>query len=119
MTLSDLLLLESKKTNIEEFFALLYGQKIHPSFSVFSVLPIDFSRIDNLNVYQVESGNKFYFLLYFSNQPFLIYEMDVESADVKNVFCINREIYRDSIIHLTNNLYLLDVPFTDRNSRIS
>ena len=119
MTLSDLLLLESKKTNIEEFFALLYGQKIHSSFLIYSVMPIDFSRIDHLSVYQVESDNKFYFLLYFNNQAFLIYEMDVMSADVKNVFCINREIYRDSIIHLTNNLYLLDVPFTDRNSRIT
>ena len=115
MTLSDLLLLESKKTNIEEFFALLYGQKIHTSFSVFSVLPIDFSRIDQLSVYQVESDNKFYFLLYFNNQAFLIYEMDVMSADVKNVFCINREIYRDSIIYISSNLKLLSVPFTDRN----
>lgn len=115
MTLKDLFQLDSKKTNIEEFFALLYGQKIHSSFLIYSVMPIDFSRIDNLNVYQVESGNKFYFLLYFSNQPFLIYEMDVESADVKNVFCINREIYRDSIIYISSNLKLLSVPFTDRN----
>ena len=62
MTIKDLLLLEAKKSNIEEFFSLLYGQKIHSSFLVYSVLPIDFSRIDHLSVYQVESDNKFYFL---------------------------------------------------------
>ena len=119
MIIKDLLLLDAKKTNIEEFVSLLYGQKIHPSFLIYSVLPIDFSRADRLNVWQVESGDNFYFLLYYFNQAFLIYEMDVESSDVKNVFCINREIYRDSIIYISNNLKLLNVPFTDRNSRIS
>ena len=119
MTIKELFLLQWKKSDLKEFFAFLYGQKIHPSFLVYSVLPIDFSRVDNLKVYQVEVDDNFYFILYFNNQPFIVFEIDVMSNDVKNVFCINREIYRDSIIHLTNNLFLLDIPFTDRNSRIS
>lgn len=119
MIIKELFLLDAKKSDLKEFFAFLYGQKIHPSFLVYSTLPIDFSRVDNLKVYQVEVDDNFYFILYFNNQPFIVFEIDVESSDVKNVFCINREIYRDSIIHLTSNLLLLDVPFTDRNSRIS
>jgi hypothetical protein len=118
MTSNDLFKLEKKKSNIEEFFALLYGQEIHPSFLVYSELPIDFSRIESLEVWQIENDNDFYFVLYFYNQPFLIFEMDVEGLDVKNVTCINREIYRDSIIYLSNNLGLRYVPFKDRNSRI-
>jgi hypothetical protein len=119
MTIKDLFLLDAKKSNIEEFFALLYGQKIHYSFLVYSVLPIDFSRIEKLNVYQVESDDKFYFLLYYFNQPFLVFEMDVESSNIKNVFCINREIYRESIMYISSNLFLSDVPFVDRNSRMT
>lgn len=119
MTIKELFLLDAKKSDLKEFFAFLYGQKIHPSFLVYSSLPVDFSRVEDLRVYQVEMDDNFYFILYFCNQPFIIFEIDVSTGDVKNVFCINREIYRDSIIHLTSNLLLFDVPFTDRNSRIS
>ena len=72
MTSNDLFKLEKKKSNIEEFFALLYGQEIHPSFLVYSELPIDFLRIESLEVWQIENDNDFYFVLYFFNQPFLI-----------------------------------------------
>ena len=118
MTINDIFKLEKKQSNIEEFFALLFNQNIHPSFLVYSELPIDFSRIKDLEVWQIENNNDFYFVLYFCLQPFLIFEMDVEALDVKNVFCINLEIYRDSIIYLSNNLGLRYVPFIDRNSRI-
>ena len=118
MIINDLLKLEKKKSNIEEFFALLYGQKIHPSFLVYNVMPIDFSRIESLEVWQIENDNDFYFVLYFYSQPFIIFEVDVESLDIKNVTCINREIYRDSVIYLSNNLSLRCVPFKDRNLRI-
>ena len=118
MIISDLLKLEKKKSNIEEFFALLYGQKIHPSFLVYNVMSIDFSRISSLEVWQIENDNDFYFVLYFHNQAFLIFEVDVDALDIKNVTCINREIYRDSVIYLSNNLGLRGVPFVDRNSRI-
>ena len=119
MIINDLLKLEKKKSNIEEFFVLLYGQKIHPSFLVYNVMPIDFSRISSLEVWQIENDNDFYFVLYFHNQAFIIFEVDVESLDIKNVTCINREIYRDSVIYLSNNLGLRGVPFVDRNSRIN
>jgi hypothetical protein len=118
MIINDLLKLEKKKSNIEEFFALLYGQKIHSSFLVYNVMPIDFSRISSLEVWQIENDNDFYFVLYFYNQAFLIFEVDVDALDIKNVTCINREIYRDSVIYLSNNLGLRGVPFVDRNSRI-
>jgi hypothetical protein len=118
MIINDLLKLEKKKSNIEELFALLYGQKIHSSFLVYNVMPIDFSRISSLEVWQIENDNDFYFVLYFYNQAFLIFEVDVDALDIKNVTCINREIYRDSVIYLSNNLGLRGVPFVDRNSRI-
>jgi hypothetical protein len=119
LIINELLKLEKKKTNIEEFFALLHGQKIHPSFLVFNNMPIDFSRISSLEAWQIENDNDFYFVLYFYSQPFIIFEVDVDALDIKNVTCINREIYRDSIIYLSNNLGLRGVPFTDRNSRIT
>ena len=116
MTIKELFLLQWKESNLKEFFAFLYGQKIHPSFLVFSNLPVDFSRVENdLKVYQLESEDNFYFLLYFHNQPFIVFEINVSTNDVKNVFCINREIYRDSIIYISSNLKLLSVPVTDRN----
>ena len=118
MTIEELLKLEKKKSNVGEFFALLYGQKISSPFLVYNFLPIDFSRISSLEVWQIENENDFYFVLYFHNQAFIIFEVDVESLDIKNVTCINREIYRDSVIYLSNNLGLRGVPFVDRNSRI-
>ena len=119
MIINDLLKLEKKKSNIEEFFALLYGQKIHPSFLIYNVMPIDFSRTDALEVWQIENNDDFYFVLYFHNQPFIIFEIDLDLLDVKNVFCINREIYRDSILYISNNLDLKSVPVLNRNSRIT
>ena len=119
MIINELLKLDKKKTNIEEFFALLHEQKIHPSFLVYNMLPIDFSKIGLLEAWQIENDNNFYFVLYFNSQPFIIFEMDVDALDIKNVTCINREIYQDSIIYLSNNLGLRSVPFVDRNSRIT
>ena len=118
MTISELLKLEKKKSNIQEFFALLYGQNIHPSFLVYSELPIDFSRIKDLEVWQIENKDKFYFVLYFFEEPFLIFDMNVEALDVKAVFCISTEIYRDSIIYLSQNLGLRYVPFINQEARI-
>jgi len=118
MIISDLLLLEKKKSNIQEFFALLYDQKIHPSFLVFNSLPVDFSRINSLEVWQIENEDEFYFVLYLNSEPFLIFEVNVMTSDIENVTCINREIYRDSVIYLSNNLSLRCVPFKDRNLRI-
>jgi hypothetical protein len=48
----------------------------------------------------------------------LIFEENVCTSDIENVTCINREIYRDSVIYLSNDLGLRYVPFKDRNSRI-
>ena len=117
MTLDELLTLEKKQSDIEEFFSLLYGQNIHPAFLVYNMLPIDFSSIKDLEVWQIEKDNDFYFVLYLKQNPFLIFEMDVIAADVKAVFCISTEIYRDSIIYLSNNLGLRYVPYKDRKSR--
>lgn len=119
MTIEELLKLEKKKSNVGEFFALLYGQKISSPFLVYNFLPIDFSRIHALEVWQIENKDDFYFVLYFHNQPFIIFEIDLDLLDVKNVFCINREIYRDSILYISNNLDLKSVPVLNRNSRIT
>ena len=118
MTIEELLSLRKKQSNIEEFFALLFNQNIHPAFLDYSELPIDFSRISNLELWQIESGEDFYFVLYYCKQPFLIFEMDLNTLDVRNVFCINREIYRESVIYLSDNLGLQYVPLKERNSRI-
>ena len=46
MTIRELLMLEGKVSNVEEFFALLYNQKIHPAFSVFADLSINFRALE-------------------------------------------------------------------------
>ncbi len=117
MTLDELLTLEKKQSNIEEFFALLYGQNIHPAFLVYALLPIDFSSIKDLELWQIEKDSDFYFVLYLKQNPFLIFEMNVIAADVKSVFCINTETYRDSIVYLSENLGLGYVPYKDKKSR--
>jgi hypothetical protein len=45
MTIKELFLLQWKESNLKEFFAFLIWAKIHPSFLVYSYLPIDFSRV--------------------------------------------------------------------------
>ena len=45
MTIREILNTENKVSNVEEFFALLYNQKIHPAFSVFSDLSINFNKL--------------------------------------------------------------------------
>jgi hypothetical protein len=37
---------------------------------------------------------------------FLIFEVNVCTLGIENVTCINREIYRDSVIYLSNNFGL-------------
>lgn len=118
MTANDILGLEKKQSNIEEFFALLYEQNINPSFLVYNIFPIDFSRIKELEVWQIENNDDFYFVLYLSNKPFLIFETCVDSLDIKAVFCISAEIYKDSIIYLSNNINLRCVPFKNREEKI-
>ena len=117
MTLDELLSLEKKQSDIEEFFSLLYGQNIHPAFLVYTMLPIDFSSIKEFEVWQIEKDSEFYFVLYLKQNPFLIFEMNVIAADVKNVFCISTETYRDSIVYLSRNLGLRYVPYKDKKSR--
>ena len=51
MTIRELLSLESKGSNVEEFFALLYGQNIHPAFKVFNNLSINFISLEGMSVF--------------------------------------------------------------------
>ena len=76
MTIRELLLLESKKSSVEEFFALLYGQKIDPAFRVINELSINFNLLEGMSVFCFHSEDYVYFKLCFFDLPFLIYKFN-------------------------------------------
>jgi len=71
MSIKELLDLESKVSDVEEFFSLLYNQKIHPSFKVFSDLSINFICLEGMSVYCLELEGAIYFKLCFSKKILL------------------------------------------------
>jgi hypothetical protein len=96
MTIRELLMLEGKVSNVEEFFALLYNQKIHPAFSVFADLSINFRALEGIDIFCLEFEGSVYFKLCFNYAPFLIYKFDREN-DCEDVWCIDFELYKSAL----------------------
>ena len=63
MTIEELLVLESKPSNVQEFFSLLYDQSIDSSFSVFSNLNINYNCLEGVSVFLIEVNGANYFNL--------------------------------------------------------
>ena len=76
MTIRELLNLNFEVSNVEEFFSLLYNQKIHPAFVVFSNLSINFRALEGMSVFCLELEGAIYFKLCFTDAPFLIYRFN-------------------------------------------
>ena len=117
MTISELLMLEGKVSSVEEFFALLYNQKIHPSFKVFSDLSINFICLEGMSVYCLELEGAIYFKLCFTDAPFLVYKFNEEN-DIENVWCLNFELYKSALRSCVKAVDKKYIPVKDIDERI-
>ena len=118
MTIRELLDLNFEVSNVEQFFALLYNQKIHPAFIVFSELPINFNSLEGMSVFCLEIDGLIYFKLCFTDAPFLIYQFNKEN-DVENVWCIDFELYRAALRSCVKAVDKKYIPVKDINERIT
>lgn len=117
MTIRELLFLKFELSNVEEFFALLYNQKIHPAFIVFSELSINFRALEGIDVFCLELDEKVYFKLCFLNVPFLIYIFNKEN-DCENCWCIDFELYRSALGNCVKAVDEKYIPVKDIDNRI-
>ena len=117
MTIRELLMLEGKVSDVEEFFALLYNQKIHPAFSVFSDLSINFNSLEGMSVFCFDLEGAIYFKLCFTDAPFLIYQFN-NLNDCENVWCIDFELYRAALRSCVKAVDKKYIPVKDIDERI-
>jgi hypothetical protein len=118
MKIKDLLELESKVSSVEEFFSLLYNQKIHPAFVVFSELSINFRALEGMSVYCLERDDYVYFKLCFTDAPFLIYKFNKDN-DCEDAWCIDFELYRAALRSCVKAVDKKYIPVKDIDERIS
>jgi hypothetical protein len=117
MTIEELLLLESKQSNVQEFFSLLYDQSIHPAFKVFSDLSINFICLEGMSVYCLELEGAIYFKLCFTYAPFLVYKFNKDN-DCENVWCIDFELYKSALRSCVKAVDKKYIPVKDKNEKI-
>ena len=117
MTIKELLVLESKVSNIEEFFSLLYNQSIDSAFSVFSSLHINYNCLEGVSVYHIDFEGQNYFKLCFNNAPFLIYKVE-ENLDINDCWLIDFELYRAALRSCVKAVDKKYIPVKDINERI-
>lgn len=118
MRIKDLLELNFEQSNVERFFSLLYGQKIHPGFKVFDELSINFNLLENMSVFCSEVENFVYFKLCFSSKPFLIYKFN-NMNDIENCWCIDFELYKSALLYCVDAVDKKYIPVKDINERIT
>lgn len=117
MTIKELLELESKVSNIGEFFSLLYDQSIDSAFSVFSSLHINYNCLEGMSVFLVEVNGANYFKLCFLDAPFLIYKVE-ENLDIKDCWLIDFELYKSALRSCVKAVDKKYIPVKDINERI-
>ena len=117
MTIEELLLLESKKSNVQEFFSLLYDQSIDSSFSVFGSLDINYNCLEGVSVFLIDINGANYFKLCFTDAPFLIYKVE-ENLDIKDCWCLDFELYKAALRSCVKAVDKKYIPVKDKNEKI-
>ena len=117
MKIRELLDLNFERSNVEEFFALLYNQNIHPAFKVFSDLSINFISLEGIGVYCLELEGAVYFKLCFASEPFLIYRFNNLNY-CENVWCIDFELYKAALRSCVKAVDKKYIPVKDIDERI-
>ena len=118
MTIRELLLLESKPSNVQEFFSLLYNQSIDSSFSVFSSLDINYNLLEGVSIFHIEVNGANYFKLCFLDAPFLIYKVE-EDLDIKDCWLIDFELYKAALESCVKAVDKKYIAVKDINENIS
>jgi len=118
MTIEELLSLESKQSNVQEFFSLLYDQSIDSAFSVFSSLHINYNLLEGMSVFLIEVNGANYFKLCFTDAPFLIYKVE-ENLDIKDCWLISFELYKAALKSCVKAVDKKYIPVKDKNEIIS
>ncbi len=116
MTIKELLLLDFKESNIEKFFALLFNQKIHQAFMVFSEFSINFNTLEDMSVYCLNLDGAIYYKLCYKDAPFLIYRF--ESDNCESAWCIDFESYKEALQSCVKAVDEKYIPMEDINKRI-
>jgi hypothetical protein len=117
MTIEELLLLKSKKSNVQEFFSLLYDQSIDSSFSVFGSLHINYNCLEGVGVYLVEVNGANYFKLCFLDAPFLIYKVE-DNLDIRDCWLISFDLYKSALRSCVKAVDKKYIPVKDKNEKI-
>ena len=118
MTIREVLDSENKVSSVEQFFALLYNQKIHPAFIVFSELSINFNSLEGMSVYCSEKDGAVYFKLCFTDAIFLVYKFNNEN-DCEDAWCIDFELYRAALRSCVKAVDKKYIPVKNIDERIS
>ena len=117
MTIRELLALESKVSNIQEFFSLLYDQSIDSAFSVFSSFNINYNVLEGMSVFLIEFNGANYFKLCFTDAPFLIYKVE-ENLDVRDCWLIDFDLYKAALRSCVKAVDKKYIPVKDIKERI-
>jgi hypothetical protein len=119
MEIEELLKQDKIETSFQEFHSFLYDQKINPVFKSFAYLPINFKKAkEHVKLYQIDH-NGFYFILEFDKQPILIYNINILNNEIKNAYCLNRELLKNMISFFSSIIDMLEIPLTTKNSRVT
>ena len=119
MEIEELLKQDKIETSFQEFHSFLYDQKINPVFKSFAYLPINFKKTkEHVKLYQIDY-NGFYFILEFDKQPILIYNINILNNEIKNAYCLNRELFKNMISFFSSIIDMLEIPLTTKNSRVT
>jgi hypothetical protein len=118
MTIGDLLAIDSEPLIVEEFFPMLYAQNIHPAFTAFGQLPINYDALDGVRVYEFEHDGDIYYKLCFGYETAVLYQFNTMNM-CTFAWCIDAEVYRlvlDSCVKAVSEKY---IPVYDIGHRIS
>lgn len=110
MNIKNVLSLEKKKSNLEEFLNFAFDQPIPYQFRSLSYLPVDHTKISSdVALYQCENDNLF-FILEYKNSPTLIYEINLNDNSINDVKCLNKKEFQNLIKCFAENIKLSDIP---------
>jgi len=110
MKIQEILNKSKQKSNFEEFANFLFNQDIPYQFRAINYLPVNYKKIEEKVSLNQIIDKELYFLLEYENKPILIYNIDEEKSIVKNIFCLNKEEFKNLLIYFSNNLDTSNIP---------
>lgn len=103
-----------KQSKFEEFVSFLYDQKFNYHFRSFVYLPLNFNKVEEKVKLYNYYNECLMFVIEFENKPVIIYNVNEIENIVNYVLCIDKQLYKELLCHLTNNIVLSDIPMVER-----